>query len=112
MPENEGELRDEVLALLKQFHLPHFKHWGGPLSKAGIPDIYITLPGGRACWIELKGPKGKPTPEQLEFIAEHSRGDALCFFAYSIEAVIVTLADAGVECMKQIRAQFKGGLKP
>ena len=110
-PKNESELRDEVLALLDQFHLPHFKHWSGPFSKSGIPDIYVTLPGGRACWIELKGPAGKPTPEQLAFIKEHSRGGCLAFFAYSIEAVIVTLADAGVECMKEVRRQFKGGLK-
>ena len=111
-PENEHELTGQVLGLLKQFKFQYFKHWGGPLSIKGIPDVYVTLPGGRACWIELKGPSGKPTDEQMDFIQRHSAAGALAFFAYSIEAVITNLADAGVECMIQVRKQFKGGLRP
>ncbi len=111
-PEDESELRDQVMNLFKQEHLAYFKHWSGQFSKKGVADIYLTLPGGRACWIELKGPKGKPTNHQIEFMREHSEAGALCFFAYSVEAVIINLAAARVKCMQRIRRQFPGGLKP
>lgn len=37
--------------------------------KPGVPDVCIMLAYGPAIWIELKAPKGKPTAQQLDFIA-------------------------------------------
>lgn len=37
--------------------------------KAGVPDICVMLAYGPTLWFELKAPKGKPTHQQLDFIA-------------------------------------------
>lgn len=36
--------------------------WAGAL--AGIPDLFVALPGGRMLWIEVKAAKGVLSPEQ------------------------------------------------
>lgn len=36
--------------------------WTGAL--AGIPDLFVALPGGRVLWIECKAAKGALGPEQ------------------------------------------------
>src|SRR3990167_6523058 len=40
------------------------------LVKKGIPDLFLPDPVGRhhGLWIELKAGKGKPTPEQSEWL--------------------------------------------
>src|SRR3990172_8063681 len=41
------------------------------LVKKGIPDLFLPYPVGKrhGLWIELNTAKGRPTPEQLEWIA-------------------------------------------
>ena len=36
----------------------------------GCPDLLCLLPGGRLALIEVKGPKGKLTPDQERFISD------------------------------------------
>lgn len=99
----EAELTPLVRNMLYLLKLPHHKNWGGPMSEKGIPDLYLTIPPtGRACWIELKGSAGKPTPEQIKFIDKHSAAGALAFFAWDVETVVFELAKAGYEPAKRI----------
>ena len=62
-------------------------------TQPGVPDLYVLLPGGRGCWIEMKRPKwhgkkgdkgGALSPEQKERIAELERGGALCHVSTSV----------------------------
>ena len=34
----------------------------------GFPDLLVLIPGGRLALVEVKGPKGKLTPDQEKFI--------------------------------------------
>lgn len=43
-------------------------------GRRSVPDRLVLLPGGRACFIEVKRPGGKPTARQL---AEHAKIRAL-----------------------------------
>ena len=45
-------------------------------GNAGMPDRLVLLPGGRACFVELKQPGRKPTALQL---LQHARLRALGF---------------------------------
>ncbi len=37
--------------------------WTGVV--AGVPDLVLIAPSGRACFLEVKTPRGRPSPEQL-----------------------------------------------
>ena len=64
-----------------------FKNASGN-SVCGIPDIAGYMPDGRALFIEVKRPGGKPTPDQKIFIEKAQKAGCLAFFAYSLEDVI------------------------
>jgi hypothetical protein len=53
----------------------------------GISDILGLLTGGRFLAIEVKMPKGYPTPEQKEFLARINRHGGIAFIARSIDDV-------------------------
>ena len=36
----------------------------------GCPDLLVLIPGGRLALVEVKGPKGRLTPDQERFISE------------------------------------------
>lgn len=57
-----------------------------PLMK-GIADILGIVEGGRFLAIEVKGPKARITPEQIEFIDSVNNSGGLGFFARSLEDV-------------------------
>ncbi|MDD5303084.1 MAG: VRR-NUC domain-containing protein [Elusimicrobia bacterium] len=56
-------------------------------GKRGSSDILGVLDDGRALAIEVKGPKGKATFEQLDFLAEIAKRGGVAFIARSIEDV-------------------------
>lgn len=67
---SEKQYENKIKAYLKQ--LPRtwfFKHWGGGLAPAGIPDI-IACVNGRFVGIEVKAENGRPSPLQVDKIAE------------------------------------------
>jgi hypothetical protein len=35
--------------------------------RSGIADVCVMLPGGRACWLEMKAPGGSLSPDQKVF---------------------------------------------
>ncbi len=54
----------------------------------GAPDIVGILPGGRFLAIEVKGPGGKASAEQVAFLAEITERGGLAFVAFSIDDVV------------------------
>jgi hypothetical protein len=54
----------------------------------GALDIYACLPpNGRSCWIEVKKPGGRVSPEQQQFIDIINQAGGLAFVAHSVEEV-------------------------
>ena len=54
----------------------------------GFPDLLGVLPGGRAIFIEVKSEKGKPSPAQINFLAQAIKTGAIAGVARSIEDVL------------------------
>lgn len=61
----------------------------------GFADLFGVLPGGKAIFLEVKSPKGKPSPAQTNFIAQVSSAGALAGVARSIEDVIKIINGKG-----------------
>ena len=118
----------QIREILKIMRIPHRKHWAGPMSDRGIPDIMGTLPGptttsqgdeiayrhpaGRALWIEIKVRGHRIRPEQLDFIEQMQTAGAVAFFAYSPEDVLRELQKVGFGPAMRIQAQFPGQPEP
>ena len=56
--------------------------------KRGVPDICLPVPrnGYGALYIELKARNGKPTPEQLEWLAGLTRSGNCALLCYGCDA--------------------------
>lgn len=54
----------------------------------GFSDLFGVLPGGRALFVEVKGPKGKPSEAQVRFLETVRRVGCLAGVAKSMEDVI------------------------
>ena len=61
-----------------------------PLSagEKGISDIVGCSPRGRFVAIEVKKPGGRPSPDQLDFIARIKASGGIAFIAYSFDEVL------------------------
>ena len=57
----------------------------------GVSDIIGILPDGRMLAIEVKSPKGYPSKEQKEFIANINARGGLAFISRSLDNVIEML---------------------
>ena len=120
----ETILTGQIRELMKLMRIPHEKHWGGPMSPKGIPDLISTLPGpseskradghiikhpgGRAFWCELKTPGKKPTDEQFDFLEKMKTAGALSFWCDNPNDFIAQLAAAKFEPAMRIKMQFRG----
>lgn len=67
--------------------------WTGAL--AGIPDLFLALPGGRLMWIECKAAKGKLNPEQRAMHAALADLGHTVIVARSVEDVRTALKIIG-----------------
>jgi len=54
----------------------------------GFSDLFAVLPGGRAVFLEIKTPRGKPTPEQVNFLRMMSGLGCPAGVARSMEDVL------------------------
>ena len=62
----------------------------------GFADIMVVLPGGRVAFIECKSEKGKPSPEQTQFIDKMRELGALAGIARSVpEALTICQIQTG-----------------
>lgn len=69
-----------------------FKLHGGPMQRAGVPDLMIVL-NGLAVFVELKMPGNKPTKLQVHTMAEIAKANGLVVVATSVEQMVATLRD-------------------
>lgn len=55
----------------------------------GFPDLFgVRRSDGRAVFIEVKTPTGKPSKEQLRFIEQMQKSHAVAFIAHSVDEAI------------------------
>lgn len=64
-PANEGKRSPRTGARLKRLGM-----------RPGVADMAIVLPGGRACFLELKSAEGDVSDEQIQFRADCERNGA------------------------------------
>ena len=92
----ESEIQSQILIYLRANNIFCWKnHVGGIKTKygmatnpaKGIADITGVMPGGRFLACEVKTPKGKPSPEQILYLANVNAAGGLGFFATSVEDV-------------------------
>lgn len=115
---HEGEIQAALVAVLEALKavgwISSFHHTpnGGKRSKqvanqmkrlgtrSGVPDLYVLLPGGKHCWIEMKRPPwpgrkkdrgGVLDDTQKKRIAELTAGGALCHVSTSVTDALTWL---------------------
>lgn len=54
----------------------------------GFSDLFGVLPGGKAVFLEIKSPTGKPSPAQTNFLAQAIKTGAAAGVARSFEDVL------------------------
>lgn len=59
--------------------------------RAGVADLAFVLPGGKAAFLELKSPRGYPSPEQRTFRDDVERAGGLYAIAKSQDEAIAVL---------------------
>ena len=97
------ELREDTIVkaiqqLLNRFDIWHFKHWGGPYCRAGIPDIIGVLPGGRMFVLEVKRPGGKATKKQQTELNKVKASGGIAAVVRNTEDVIRVLGLPDLFC--------------
>lgn len=89
----EKNVTKSIRDLLKTLGVFHFKQFQSLGSVPGVPDI-IGIYQGRFLGIEVKAPKGKPSPMQVAFLDNIRKQGGIAILAYSVDDVIKGL---GVE---------------
>lgn len=78
----EKQFETKVKKFLKSKCCWSLKYWGGAsYTKSGIPDLLVCC-SGKFIGIELKAPKGRPSPLQIYNLREidHSGGYAILLY--------------------------------
>lgn len=70
------------------------KYWGGPMSKAGTPDLHITL-NGVSIWAELKTATGVVSPLQVQEMKDWTYAGAVVGVVRSVSDLEALLVKAG-----------------
>jgi hypothetical protein len=67
---SERDLHDAILLECRRraFAVIHSRMDQASTIAVGAPDFVIAMPAGYTLWLEVKGPKGKPTPAQLAWL--------------------------------------------
>lgn len=64
----------------------YFKIHGGPMQKAGVPDLLVIV-CGFPLFVELKAEGEEPEPLQVHVMKKISEAGGRCIVAYSVEDV-------------------------
>lgn len=99
---NESALKEKIAAWLRSRGFFYQRFAGSAFVRSGVPDFFVMLPTGRACWIEVKAPgryaEGhvwdgckKDSPGQYEFMRRVGLACGLPLIVDSLEEVIAAL---------------------
>lgn len=87
----EKKVTAKIIAYLKTVPgLWWFKVHGGPMQQAGIPDLCV-VHAGRAIFLEVKHPGGKPTPLQIAMMERIEAAGGVAAVVQSTEDVVEVL---------------------
>lgn len=92
-PLTEKQITKQIRDLLKVcrvFHWANSGAWATPTGMKGVSDI-IGIYDNKFLAIEVKGPKGKVSPDQQAFINRVKIEGGLAFVARSVEDVVEKL---------------------
>jgi hypothetical protein len=56
-----------------------------------VPDIVLHLPGGQTCFLELKAPGGRLSPEQKRFMEQVTAIGCLTPVAFGVDEAVAAL---------------------
>lgn len=82
----ERQITEQIIAELKRHGFWVFKVHGGPMQKAGVPDI-LACRDGRLLAIEVKRPGGHVTAIQKKRLAELEAAGASVAVVTSVDEV-------------------------
>ena len=80
----EKNIVKRIMASLKEDGFFCIKIHGSEYQMAGLPDV-LALKGGRAYWLEVKRPGGKPTPLQVRMIEKLKGFGCVAGVVFSVE---------------------------
>lgn len=86
---SEATITRQIIAVLKQQkaagrNVWWFKVHGGPMQRAGVPDLYV-LVDGVSIWVEIKTPAGRVSPLQERTIEQIGRAGGRTAVVRSVE---------------------------
>lgn len=87
----EADLQRQIKEALHANGAQCFKHHGGLYAESGVSDLVCTAPGGRALFLEVKVPGGKPTQLQLSFLSRMAAVGALTGVVSSVSEALSIL---------------------
>ena len=61
-------------------------------NKSGIPDLLILVPGGKAVFVEVKKPGGKPSKLQEYYISQLRLLGFTAFWSCSVDDVVTAVS--------------------
>lgn len=103
----EAEVLSQVRNMLALLKITSFKHWSGPMSERGIPDVIASIPPmGRLLMVEVKRPGGVVSDDQQRFLERWGASGALCLVVDDPKKLVSALADAGYEPALRVKEQF------
>ena len=83
----EAKVKASVVKLLKKHNIYYFFPATHGYGRSGVPDIICCF-NSLFLAIECKAKKGKPSIEQVEFLARVKRLGGISILAYSLDDVI------------------------
>ena len=104
----EADLVREIKSVMeREYHATAHKHHGGPYSERGVSDIFGTLLGGRAYYIEVKLPGELRTLTEWQERWLRHEGDhgAVAFVTSSVPDLHTILAACGIKRWKPTEPQ-------
>lgn len=85
----EKMIQNQILGYLRAIGVYCWKHWQGPMSPIkGIADIIGITREGRFIAIEVKGERGKVTPEQQHFLDIIASYNGIALLVRSVDEVM------------------------
>lgn len=81
--------------LLDRLGVRLHKATGGPYGEIGASDLYGTLPGGRAVYVEVKMPGKKGRPEQVHWLEAEAKMGAVAVLVTSWDELQQILSTEG-----------------